>query len=422
MPIIPPEQTNSSTGYTGKILSGEFNRTLREAVEMEITACQAFDQIGLRIMPYIAAWHVDQSGIWYEFISRRFLELFNVAPEQLSQAFSDAIIDRREYKQEDLYPVVKEKIMPREELDDQRQRIREQSIQTGETETVYKVQLPDNRIRWYKDWAHVKTFLEDGICLSPGFLADVTMEMLQKDQVDEHNVLVNRDKGLLVEAERHAALGQISAQVFHEIRNPILSIGGLAKRLSEHLTDDGDRKYMAVIVKEAKRLENILNHLFTITSPVTPDPKPTDLVQMVKSVLSLLRTDLEQHAVDVSFHPVNNLPNLFIDRELTHQSLVHIIKNSIEAMPEGGTLFIELRKRDGFISIIIRDTGKGIPAAHERRATEPFFTTKVYGSGLGLSLAKKSAELHGGKLIIKQLDSGGTEVSMLLPLDESSRI
>jgi len=419
VPKTFPTQTDSTTGYSGRILAGDYSKKLKETVEEEIAACRAYDQIGLRIMPYIAAWRVDQPGIWYEFVSRQFLELFDISPDRLSQVFSNAIIDRRKYEQAELYPDIEEMILPRQKLNHQRQRIREESIQTGETEAVYKVQLPDNRTRWLKDWAMVKTFLHDGICLSPGCLADVSMEMQQKDQVDELNVMVNRDKGLLVEAERHAALGQLSAQVFHEIRNPILSIGGLAKRLSEHFPADGGLQYMAVIVNEAKRLENILNNLFSITSPVVPDPKPTDPVQMVKSVVGLLRSDLDRNNIKLSFRTHKHLPNLFIDRELIHESLVHIIKNSIEAMPDGGTLSIQLDETENSVLIKILDSGPGIAAAHEKRATEPFFTTKVYGAGLGLSLAKKSTELHGGELIIRQLDSGGTEVCMFLPLKKS---
>lgn len=412
-----PIQTNSAPEYCGRILHGNYSNNLKETVQQQVAACSAFDQIGLAVMPYIAAWQVDKPGIWYEFVSRRFLDLFGFTPDRLSREFSKAILDRREYKSADICPDIREMILQRQELDNQRHRIREESIQTGETEAVYKVLLPDNSVRWLKDWASVTTFLQDGICLSPGYLADVSMEMDQKDQVNELNVMVNRDKGLLVEAERHAALGQISAKVFHEIRNPILSIGGLAKRLSDQLPADGPQPYMAVIVKEAERLEDILNNLFKFTGPVALNRESVEPGRVVKRVIGLLRSDLDKYGIKVTFTSQEHLPDIVIDQELIHEALVHIIKNCIDAMAEGGDLTIELCLEKEYVSIVIRDSGAGISATHESRITEPFFTTKVYGAGLGLSLANKAVQLHAGELTIRRLDSGGTEVVILLPVN-----
>jgi len=401
-------------------MNGPYSRKLKKTVREHIAACRAFDLIGLTVMPYIAAWHVNQPGIWYEFISQRFLDLFHCTPDRLSHAFSNAILDRREYRHAEICPDITEMILKRQELDDQRRRIREKSSKTGETEAVYKVMLPDNTTRWLKDCASVTTFLQDGICLSPGYLADVSMEMDQKDQVSELNVMVNRDKDLLVEAERHAALGQISARVYHEIRNPILSIGGLAKRLADQLPPGGPQSYMAVIVKEAERLENILHNLFRFTGQAELHPEPTEPAQMVKRVIALFRSDFDQYAIKVSFHSQGQIPPLVIDQEQIHEALVHIFKNSIEAMAEGGTLSLLISREGTDVVITVRDTGAGISLTHEKRVTEPFFTTKVYGSGLGLSLAKKTVQLHGGELVVRRLDSGGTEVRILLPLDKTA--
>ncbi|MDH3328168.1 MAG: ATP-binding protein [Desulfobulbaceae bacterium] len=406
------------TEYSGRILTGNYSEKLKETVREQVDACRAFDRIGLTVMPYISAWQVDRPGIWYEFVSHRFLDLFGVPSSRLGKEFRNAILDRREYERAEICPDIKEMVLPRHELENQWNRLRGESILAGETEAVYKVRLPDNRVRWLKDCASVTPFIEDSICLSPGYLADVSMEMSQKDQVDELNVMVNRDKGLLVEAERHAAMGQLSAKVYHEVRNPILSIGGLAKRLAEQQPNDGTRPYMAVIVNEAERLEKILNNLFRFTTPVELDLSPTDPVNLVKRVVGLLRSELGRYGIQVSLVCPQNHPFIFIDQEQIHEALIHIIKNSIDALPDGGNLKIHLTGEKEYVSIIIRDSGAGICATHENRLTEPFFTTKVYGSGLGLSIAKKAVQLHGGKLIIRGLDSGGTEVQMLLPLNE----
>jgi len=408
-------QTHLPADYCGRILAGEYSDALKNTLRRHIAACQAFDAIGLPIMPYIAAWKIDTSGIWYEFVSRRFLALFASAPENLGREFNRAILDRRVYKHENVYPDVRELVLERREIDDQRHHLRRESIRKGATEAVYKVLLPDSSVRWLKDWAAVETFAPDGICLSPGYLADVSMEMDQKDQVHELNIVVNRDKDLLVEAERHAALGQISAQVYHEIRNPIFSIGGLAKRLSEQFPAGRPQSYMAVIVKEVERLEKVLHDLFRFTASVGLARAPVQPEELMKGVIGLFRSDLDKCGIRVALTFAENLPELMIDKEQMHEALVHILKNSIEAMPEGGNLEIELGVENGNVAFRIRDSGAGISIAHASRVTEPFFTTKVYGSGLGLSLAGKAVQLHGGELQINMLESGGTEAVILLP-------
>lgn len=413
----PGDNQKHPPDYCGRILAGEYSDALKNTLQRHRAACQAFDAIGLPIMPYIAAWKIDTSGIWYEFVSSRFLALFASTPENLGKVFSRAILDRRVYKHENVYPDVRELVLERREIDDQRHRIRQESIQKGATEAVYKVLLPDNSVRWLKDWATVETFARDGICLSPGYLADVSMEMDQKDQVNELNITVNRDKDLLVEAERHAALGQISAQVYHEIRNPILSIGGLAKRLSEQFPAGGPQSYMAVIVKEVERLEKILQNLFKFTAAVELARAPIQPAGLMKRVIGLFRSDLDKFGIKVTLRFAEDLPELMLDQEQIHEALVHIVKNSIEAMPGGGNLEIGLGVENGNVAFRIRDSGTGISIAHASRVTEPFFTTKVYGSGLGLSLASKAVHLHGGELYINMLASGGTEAVILLPIN-----
>ena len=223
----------SHDNYCGRLLLEDCSEPLKNKIREQIAACFSFDQIDIPIMPYISAWRLDQPGIWYEYVSKQFLSLFNCGPDTIARTFCSAILDRREYRNNGETPMIREMILPGQELEGQRPILRGKTSRTGTMEAVYKVKLPDMRTIWLKDWASITTFEQDGVCLSPGYLTDVSMEMLQKDQLSELNTVVNRDKELLVEAERYAALGQISAQVYHEIRNPVLSIGGLARRLLE---------------------------------------------------------------------------------------------------------------------------------------------------------------------------------------------
>jgi len=282
------------------------------------------------------------------------------------------------------------------------------------------VQLPDMRTMWLKDWASITTFEQDGICLSPGYLTDVSMEMLQKDQLSELNTIVNRDKELLVEAERYAALGQISAQVYHEIRNPVLSIGGLARRLLKKPAAE-PQLFLEVIAKEAERLEKILHNLFDFTRRVDLALKFSDPVQLAERVITLLQSDFDHFGVKATLTVESPVSEIYIDQEQIYLSLVHIIKNGIEAMIDGGNLDITIRQSETDVVISIRDSGEGIHKVHKKRVTEPFFTTKVHGTGLGLSLAQKAIHLHRGELVISPIVSGGTEVTVYLPLSVGIR-
>ena len=411
-PPIPPAD------YYGQILTSNCSLRLQHTVAEQIKSCSSFDVLGLSVMPYIAAWRTDQPGIWYEFVSARFLGLFRCNPQTIARSFRDSIIDYRQYKQTNVYPDIKESILDRHDLENQRYRLRQNTAKEGVGEVIYKVILPDHQNVWLKDWSSVTHFDEDAICLSPGYLCDVSMEMSQKEYLGEMNETVNRDKNLLVEAERFAALGQISAKIFHEIRNPILSIGSLAKRLIKKPESENSLKYLDVIVKEAARLEDVLANLFRYTSRTSFAPELTDLEALVKSVIDLMQSEFDRQKITTTFSAADALPLVMVDREQLHLALVHILKNSVEAMPMGGNLVVILKKQQQYLQISIRDSGTGIPAVYSRRVTEPFFTTKVYGTGLGLSLAQKAIGLHDGTLTFLQSDADGTEVIVELPVSE----
>jgi signal transduction histidine kinase len=418
--MVNTSEDCSHLNYCGRLLLENYSDPLKNKVREQISACYSFDQIDIPVMPYISAWRLDQPGIWYEYVSKQFLALFGCGPESIAQTFCSAILDRREYRNNGETPIIKEMVLPGRELDSQRPILRGKTSRTGTMEAVYKVKLPDMRTMWLKDWASITTFEQDGICLSPGYLTDVSMEMLQKDQLSELNTIVNRDKELLVEAERCQALGQISAQVYHEIRNPVLSIGGLARRLLKKPAAE-PQLFLEVIAKEAERLEKILHNLFDFTRRVDLTLKFSDPVQLVERVITLLQSDFDHFSVKATLTVESPVSEIFIDQEQIYLSLVHIIKNGIEAMVDGGNLDIRIRQSETDVVISIRDSGEGIHKVHKKRVTEPFFTTKVHGTGLGLSLAQKAIHLHRGELVISPIASGGTEVIVNLPLSVGIR-
>lgn len=408
--------SNHLDQYCGTVLTHTISQELREHLTDQIDRCSSFDGLGLSVMPYIAAWRTDKPGIWYEFASRRFLQLFQCDHATIAEEFCHSIIDHRQYKQTDIYPDIEESVLKREDLQSQRTRLRQQTVKEGVAEAVYKVVLPTGKQHWLKDWASITLFEQDNIYLSPGYLCDVTKEMSKKDYLDEINTTVTRDKALLVEAERSAALGQISAKMYHEIRNPVLAIGGMARRLVKKQQPANGHPLLDVIVKESKRLENILHTLFTYTETTAITPESANLVLLTKEVIDLLQSDFDRQHITVTLQVESPVIPLMLDKEQMHLALVHILKNSLEAMPDGGNLALSLSQDAKRATLSIGDSGQGIAEGHSHRVTEPFFTTKVYGTGLGLSLAQKAIDLHGGSMIFQQPDDGGTTVLVQLPL------
>ncbi len=225
---------------------------------------------------------------------------------------------------------------------------------------------------------------------------------------------LQRQKNLLVEAERLSAVGELSSKIFHEIRNPISALGGLSKLLLKKDIPPELQAYLRTMVREAERLERVLEDLFEFVRPIKLEKQPVRLYRLVQTALTLFLSSFKEYGIHVSFETRGRDPIVNVDPEEMQLVFIHLIKNAIEAMPEGGSLKIFICVNDG-IKIQIIDSGIGIPKLYLKKVTEPFFTTKTYGSGLGLSVAKKIVEMHGGALTLRQAESGGTEVEVFLP-------
>ncbi|MEW6221367.1 MAG: response regulator [Thermodesulfobacteriota bacterium] len=228
---------------------------------------------------------------------------------------------------------------------------------------------------------------------------------------------LEKNKDLLVKAERHAALGQVAAQLVHAIRNPIASLGGMARRM---LKTTGDNevwgRYARVIVKESERLETTLEEIFDFVELPEINPEPTPLNTLIRKTILLLQPTLTRQEITVALELVEPDPVLLVDPVYMKQAVLQIARNAAEAMPEGGTLTARSRiGDDGWIHIEIEDTGLGIADAHLARVKEPFFTTKMYGTGMGLAVVERIVSNHRGSFTIGPMAPRGTRVRINLP-------
>jgi signal transduction histidine kinase/DNA-binding response OmpR family regulator len=242
------------------------------------------------------------------------------------------------------------------------------------------------------------------------------MEM--EDKISElENVTqeLEKNKDLLVESASYSALGQMSAQLVHVLRNPITSIGGAARILGKKIQDKKALEFVHMIVNETTRLESTLKDLFEFVSQPEVEKRCDPLYPLIRKTLLLIQPSLVKHSIDVELDIADPDPILEMDDQLIRKMMLHLTRNAIDAMPDGGTLTITVSQQRGWVTILFADTGVGIAEALQERAVDPFFTTKTYGTGLGLTLVEKIIAIHGGNFSLTRKSDGGMEARINLP-------
>ncbi|MCF6186904.1 MAG: response regulator [Desulfobulbaceae bacterium] len=237
---------------------------------------------------------------------------------------------------------------------------------------------------------------------------------IQELEAVTHELEQNRD--LLVEAERYSAVGHMAAQLAHNIRNPITSIGGTARLLARKTKDPDWLKFLNMMTSEVAKIETTLEDLFSFVETVQPEKEPVALGSLLDKSLMLYYPAMQKQKITHELLMPEPEPVLNLDRKLIHQVFVHLIRNSVEAMPDGGTLTISVEQDNNEVRVILTDTGKGIADTNLDRATDPFFTTKTFGTGMGLTLVKRILKDHAGSLYIQRRESGGTRIIVQLPM------
>jgi len=219
-------------------------------------------------------------------------------------------------------------------------------------------------------------------------------------------------------AERLFALGQLSAGLAHEVRNPLASIAGAAGILQRNLRlEKKDAECADIIVKECRRLNHLLSHFLDFARPRAPNYQAIDAASLFDSVIQLAaHAAASQPPVTLRQEVDAALTPFEADPELLTQVLLNLLINAIQAMPEGGGVLLAAGPQNGRVLIQVRDEGCGIGPADRDRIFDPFFTTKQTGTGLGLSVAHQIVEQHGGILSAQPNPGKGTTFSVLLPL------
>jgi signal transduction histidine kinase len=242
--------------------------------------------------------------------------------------------------------------------------------------------------------------------------------MVMNDKIGELQKVTSeleKNKDLLVESESYSALGQMAAQLVHVLRNPITFVGGAARILAKRITDEKSLEFVNMIVTETTRLESTLNDIFDFVSYSSVGKKCEPLYPLIRKTVLLSQPSLEKHSITVSLDLPLPEPHMEMDEKLMRKMMLQLIRNAIDAMPDGGKLEISVCQQDGWVSILIADTGMGIAESLQKRVADPFFTTKIYGTGLGLTLVEKIVTTHGGNFSLRRKPDGGMEARINLP-------
>jgi len=222
----------------------------------------------------------------------------------------------------------------------------------------------------------------------------------------------------LIQAERLATAGKMSASFAHEIRNPLSSMRMLAQMLMQKLEMLGAKHQQSVryILEEIERIDTIVKGLMDFARPSSLDLKQQPITPVLQAVLSLMEANLAHHKIQLVLNLSLETPEIQFDSDKLKQAFMNVVLNAMEAMPQGGVLQVSTFTENDSVCIKVEDTGVGISAEDLEHLFEPFFTRKTRGTGLGLANVKRILEEHSGTVEIDSIRDKGTEVSLWLPL------
>ena len=254
-----------------------------------------------------------------------------------------------------------------------------------------------------------------------GFLASVASTLAT---IIERHSSEQEKKDLhqqLAQSEKLAALGRFTANVAHEIRNPLTSVGGFARRLDKEIPADCNvKEYTKIIIAEVTRLEKILKNILSFSKETAPHIAANSLADVIDKIL-LLHKDLFKEKSITVIRSLAYIPDFLFDRDMVTEALENIVLNALDSMTRGGclTLFTGIAGDPGERDVIVKimDTVAGISEDQLEIIFEPFYTTKPSekGTGLGLSITKKIMELHDGRVDIESEENIGSIVTLTLP-------
>ncbi|UXC33818.1 MULTISPECIES: ATP-binding protein [Bacillus] len=247
-----------------------------------------------------------------------------------------------------------------------------------------------------------------------GTVADITKQKLAKLELERSN------QQLQMQAQKLAVAGQIAAGIAHEVRNPLTSVNGFLQLMKTQYPERTD--YFDIIFSEIKRIDFVLSELLVLAKPQSVHFQEVQLHGLLEQVITLLKTNAVLSNIDLK-QPFKkqDAGAILADANQMKQLFINLIKNAIEAMPEGGSIYISTEKLMNEWKITIQDEGKGMSEEDIQKIYDPFFSTKTEGTGLGLTICATILKDHHGRMDVVSELGKGTTFHIYLPVCQKSR-
>jgi len=249
-------------------------------------------------------------------------------------------------------------------------------------------------------------------------LAGAAMEnSLLLHRLETTHTELHETRELLIQGEKMAVLGEMAASVAHEIKNPLVSIGGFAQRLEKGAAGEREREYAGIIVREVRRLEELLVNILAFAKKQMLCFGESNPVALIDAALEMELDALARTGVRLEKRIAAELPFIQADEQKLKQVLLNLITNARQVMPQGGTLTVRAHRGtlrgEPAVVVEVADTGGGIPRHIQVNIFEPFFTTKEQGTGLGLSISRRIIEQHRGEIEVRNRGEGAVFILRL---------
>jgi len=222
-------------------------------------------------------------------------------------------------------------------------------------------------------------------------------------------------------AEHLATLGELATGLAHEIRNPLAGIAGVIEIVSRDLPANSPaRAVIKDVRQEIAQINRIVTDLLETARPHRPQIRLSNLNTTVEHAVMLARQQVLSKPIKIDLRKAPDLPEVEHDSDQIHQVLLNLLLNGVQAVTGAGTVNVEIGSQDGFATVVVRDTGRGIFPLHLSNIFRPFYTTKGNGTGLGLSLARRIVEEHHGRIEVESVVGKGSQFTVLLPFQVPS--
>lgn len=234
---------------------------------------------------------------------------------------------------------------------------------------------------------------------------------------DSREEIQRLHKTQMSRAEHLATLGELAAGLAHEIRNPLAGIAGVVDIIGRDLPEQSPaRGVLKEVRAEVQHINRILSDLLETARPKPPQFRMANLNATAEHAVMFARQQANSKPIEIELLRAENLPLVTHDTGQIHQVLLNLLLNGIQSIPEAGKVNVTVGREDGFATVAVTDTGRGIAPEHLPNIFRPFYTTKGKGTGLGLSLAQRIIEDHGGRIEVASVAGQGSRFTVKLPL------